>query len=90
VAAVQGQEPLAGDQAEPEKRGDPGVVGVLGGSAENLELRVLQHIGRVDASLEPSVQSQTHHAAQPVAVSVEQLSESLLVPGTRAAREVIA
>jgi hypothetical protein len=56
VAAMQRQQPLAGDETEPEKRRQSRVGSIRRCSSDDVKLRFLEHIRWVDASLEPSVQ----------------------------------
>ena len=85
VVAVQGHQPLAGDQAQPEERGQRRVGGVLAGAAEHVELGLLEHVGGVDAALEPAVEPQPDHPPQPVAVAGEELDQGAGLPGAGAA-----
>ena len=83
---MQRRQPLAGDEAEPEKWGQPRVGGVLGGAAKDLDLGFLEHVGGVNAALKPAVHSQSNHPPQLVAMAGEQLGQGVRIPDAGAAQ----
>jgi hypothetical protein len=62
---------LARDQAEPEKWRQARVGGVRGSAAEDFNLSILKHVGRVHATLEPAVEAEADHSTQLFAVACE-------------------
>jgi hypothetical protein len=74
--AMELQEFLAGDEAEPEeeRHGRPG--NELAEPAGGLELGFLDDVGRVDSPLEPAIEAEGDHPLQPVAVPVEEKAEA--------------
>ena len=81
-------QPLAGDQPEPEvERHRRGVAGVVGDPLADVEIRVLEHVGRIDPAREPAVEPQADHPPQPVAIAVEERGEGRLITGQGAAEE---
>ena len=59
------------------------------GPAGDLEVGVLEHVGRVDPPLQPPVKPQPDHPPQPLAVPGEQLGQGLLVPAFEADQQVV-
>jgi hypothetical protein len=55
--AVQGDEPLGRQEPEPEERRHRGIGGILGEPPRGIHERLLNHVGRVDAPLEATVQA---------------------------------
>ena len=79
VLPVLVQQPLAGQEPEPEEERHRRVLAVLRQPAGRIEARLLDDIRRVDAPLQPAVEAQGDHAPQPVAVPAQQLPERPLV-----------
>jgi hypothetical protein len=83
-------QPLAGDQAEPElQRQGRGIAGVLGEPLADVEIGLLEDIGRIDPAGEPAVQPQADHAAEPLAMAVEERGQGRLIAGQGAAEKTI-
>ena len=76
VAAVLLQQPLAGEEPQPEEERHRRVVEVLRQPADRIEHRLLDDVGGVDPPLEPPVQPQGDHAAQAVAMPGQQLAQA--------------
>ena len=89
VMAVQGLERLAGQEAEPEERGHVRLGEVFPRPTGDLEIGVLEHVGRVDAPLQPPVEAEPDHPPQPLAVPGEQLGQGPLVPPFEADEQVV-
>ena len=87
--AVQGLERLAGQEAEPEERGHGRLGQVFPRPAGDLEIGVLEDVGRVDAPLQPPVEAEPDHPPQPLAVPGEQLGQGPLVPAFEAEEQVV-
>ena len=49
----------------------------------DLEIGVLEHVGRVNAPLQPPVKAEPDHPPQPLAVPGEQFGQRPLVPPSR-------
>ena len=70
------------DQPEPEvERHGRGVAGVLGNPLADVEIGLLEHVGRIDPAGEPAVEPQADHPPQPVAIAVEERGQRRLVAG---------
>ena len=89
VMPVQRLERLAGQEAEPEERRHGRLGEVFPGPAGHLEIGVLEHVGRVDAPLQPPVEAEPDHPPQPLAVPGEQLGQGPLVPPFEADEQVV-
>ena len=62
-------EGLGGEISQPEEqRHRRPLADVLGQAASGLEVRVLDHVGGINPSLEPAVHAQRHHPSQPLTV----------------------
>jgi hypothetical protein len=61
VVAVQEQQPLACQEAQPQVGRHRWVGGVLRGSLGDVQVRLLEHVGRVEPALQAAVQAQPHH-----------------------------
>jgi hypothetical protein len=72
VVAVQPRQLLADDQPQPEEERQPGGAEVLAQPLDHLDVGVLDHLGGVEAALEPRVEAQLHQAAQAGAVAGEE------------------
>ena len=77
-----GHELLAGDQPQPQVERDRGVAQVVGQLERGLQEGLLEHVGGVDAALQPAVQAQRHHAAQALAVLRQDPAPEVLIPGS--------
>ena len=89
VMPVQRLERLAGQEAEPEERRHGRLGEVLGGPAGHLEIGVLEHVGRVDAPAQPSIEAEPDHPPQPLAVPGEQIDQGPRVPPFEANEQVV-
>ena len=87
--AVQGLERLTCEEADPEERRHVGLGDVLAGAASNLEVSVLEHVGRVDAPLQPPVEAEADHAPQALAVPGEESVRAGCVPPFEAAEQIV-
>ena len=67
--------PLADQEPEPDVERHGRVADVLVEPPHRVEVALLDHVGGVDAALEPGVEAQRHHPPQPVAVALEQLDD---------------
>jgi hypothetical protein len=76
MTPMQSQQALPGDEPKPEEERHSGMAQVFGQPFRSFELRFLQHIGWIDSPTESSVQSQSNHAPQSIAVALEQLSQN--------------
>ena len=79
VLAMQGRQPPADVQPQPEQRGElrVGQVGVE--VAGDVEERLLDDVRRVEAGSQPRVQAQLDHAPEPVAMLFEERRQRLAV-----------
>ena len=68
MAAVQGHEPLAGDEAEPEEGGNPWVRSVLGGAANDSRVVPFEVFGE-DVGIKQSFMPRLNVAATKPAMS---------------------
>jgi hypothetical protein len=83
-------QPLAGDQAEPEvERQGRGIAGVLGDPLADVEIGLLEDVGRIVPAGEPAVQPQADHPAEPLAMAVEERGQRRLIAGQGATEEKI-
>lgn len=89
VLAVQVDEPLPRQAAEPQVERHGRVGGVVRKAAGVVQVSLLEHVGGVDTTIQASVQTQAHHLPQPGAVAVEQLGLGLFVPGAGTAEQVV-
>ena len=90
VVAMDVGQPLAGDQPEPQvERHRRRVAGVLGEPPADVEIRVLEHVGRIDPAGEPAIQPQANPPAEPRAMAVEERGQGRLIAGQGAAEEKI-
>jgi hypothetical protein len=87
VAAVQERQSLAHDEPQPEEEGHVGLAKVFGKSGHRLDVGFLDHVGGGDSPLEPAVQAQGDHPAQPLAVAVEQGAPRLRIARRRAVEQ---
>ena len=63
---------LARHQPQPEeKRHLLATVDIGRKLLRHVEIGVLNHVGRIDATLEPAIEPEANHLPQPFAVSVE-------------------
>jgi hypothetical protein len=89
VVAVQEQQRLAGQEAEPEERGQGRPGEVLRGAAGDLEVGLLEDVGRVEPPPQPPVEAEADHLPQPLAVPEEQLAQGRFVPPLDASEQVL-
>ena len=61
VMAVQRMKRLDDEVAQPDERWHDRLGKVLRGAAGDLEVGVLEHVGRIDSPLQPSVKAQPDH-----------------------------
>ena len=61
VLPVQGHQPLAGDQPQPQEDRDRRVRDILTGAPGDVEVGLLQDVGGIDPPLEPPIEPQAHH-----------------------------
>ena len=73
------QQPLAGQEPEPEEERHRRVLEVLRQPPGGVEVGLLDHVGGVDPALEAAVEPQGDHPPQPVAVPRQQLRPGPLV-----------
>jgi hypothetical protein len=88
MAAVEFEELLAGQEAQPERERHPGRAEVLGQPAGSFDEGFLDDVGRVDARLQPPVESQADHAPQALAMLLEEIPQGLRVAPAGAPQEV--
>ena len=65
VVPVQVAQLVPGDRAEPEEERDVGLLDIGAEVLPGLEADILDDVGGVDPTLEPRVQPEAHHPAQP-------------------------
>src|SRR5947209_4204551 len=85
--AVQIDQALAGEEAQPEVKRHAGISGVLRQSACEVDVRLLEHVGRIEPTLQPAIQPQTYHLPQAIAVQGEHLGQRILVAGRGTANQ---
>ena len=86
--AVLLREPLTGDQSQPQVGGNGAVSRVVGQPGGQVEIGLLEDVGRVDPSLEPAVQPQPDHLPQPRPVTFPERSEGRVFARSGAKQEV--
>jgi hypothetical protein len=59
-------------------------IGVLGKSFHDIHIGLLQNVGRVDATVEPPIQSQLNRVSQSIAVGFKQDAQGLGVSAPHA------
>jgi hypothetical protein len=77
---MQGGEPLAHDQTEPEEQRQGGLVQVLGQPLGDFQESVLNDVGGVHPRLEATVEAHFDHAAEAVTVAGKDVGQGRLVP----------
>jgi hypothetical protein len=87
VVPVQGLELAAGEQPEPKEERHRRVAQVRRKAPGGFQVSLLEHVGRVDTPLKPSVQPELHHAVQPLPVPVKGLAQGLGIPVAGALQE---
>jgi hypothetical protein len=90
VVAVQGDELLPGDQAQPQEEGDRAVARVILQLQRGRQESLLKDVRRVEPPLQARVQAQRDHGTEPVAVAGEQSPPGLLVSGGGFGQQVLA
>jgi hypothetical protein len=88
VVAVDGLELPPGDEPDPQVERDPRVVQVVGQAPGDLEVCLLEDVGRIDPALEPAVEAELDHPPQPRAVLGERRRKRGRVPGAGAAEHL--
>jgi len=73
-------QPLPGKKPQPQKQRHRRLGHILLQLACRVQIGLLQHVGRIDPGRHATVQSQVHHAAQPLAMTHEDLGERSLPP----------
>jgi hypothetical protein len=63
------QQPLPGDHPQPQEERHFWFAGLLGRWGGHVEIGFLQHVGRVDAALQTTIETQPDHPPEPVAVA---------------------
>jgi hypothetical protein len=58
---------VPGDPSKPKEERHRGKLQIRFQVAPGCEVRILQNIGRIYASLEPLIQAESHHSAEPLA-----------------------
>src|SRR5262249_35935969 len=66
-------------QTQPQEEGQARVRTVLGEFAAQGQVGLLDHVGGIDAALQPAVHAQPDHALEPVTVALDQDCEGVLV-----------
>jgi hypothetical protein len=89
VMPVQPQQLLPGEEAQPEEERHRPLGQVLGQAVGGLQVGILDDVGGVDAALQPAVQAQGDHAAQPLAVPFQQRPPALRVPPGRSLEQPV-
>jgi hypothetical protein len=79
VAAMQNQQSLAGEPAQPEECGHRRVSQVFPRTPDHIDACLLEHIRRVEPPLEPAVEPEPDHSLEPLAMAREELQECGLV-----------
>src|SRR5262249_25192331 len=81
VVPVQVPELVPRDRAEPEEEWCVGLIDIRTEVPPGLEANILDDVGGVDPALEPRVQAEAHHPAQPRSVPLDQLRPASGVAG---------
>src|SRR5262249_15016412 len=89
VMAMQLAQRVAGDAAEPEEEGDLGPVQVRSQVAPGLEVSLLEDVGGIDAPLQPRIEAEGDHPAQPIAGPPHDGLPTLAVARRREPQELI-
>jgi hypothetical protein len=89
VVAVEGQQGLFGEEAEPEEGRHRGPRDVLAGATGDLEVGLLEDVGGIDAALGATVEAESDHPPQPLAVAGERLDQRPLVSYLEPAEQVV-
>jgi hypothetical protein len=89
VLPVQGHQPLAGDQPQPQEDRDRGVRDILTGAPSDVEVGLLQDVGGIDPPLEPPIEPQPHDPPQPIATPGEERDQRSLIATLDALEQVI-
>src|SRR5262249_22093517 len=79
VLAVNDDELLPGDVSQPKEERQGGGARVVREVLGDLQVRFLQHVGRIDAALEAPGEPQPHHDAEAIAVEREKLIDRVLI-----------
>jgi len=82
MVAMQSEQLLAGNKSQPQEERHGGLLQILGPALECFDIRFLDNVGSIDPALQPAVEAQRDHSAQPVAVACQQGTPLLVVaPG---------
>ena len=79
---VQRDQFLAGEKSQPQEERHRRIAEVCQ-SGRGFQIRLLDHVRRIDAPLQPAIEPQRNHAPQPVLVLCQQRSENLPVAPRR-------
>src|SRR5262249_1719257 len=63
--------------------------GVFRKALHEVEIRFLEHVGRIEAAIQTAVESQANHLSQPFSVEIEQPGQRLCVAGRGPAKQFI-
>ena len=81
MVAVKLQQPLADHQPQPEEQRAAWDRGDTRQAGDGIDVSLLDHVGSIDPRLQPAVQADLDHPAQPAAVTGENLVQRGLVAG---------
>jgi hypothetical protein len=90
VVPVQIDQLLARQKAQPEEKRHGGLLGVIRQAFGIIEKSLLEHVGGINASLEPAVQPQPHNLPQARAMTREQLSQRLGIAGLHLRQQIMS
>jgi hypothetical protein len=79
---------LSGQEAYPEEWWHRWLGDVFPGPTGDFEIRVLEHVRRIEAPLQAPIEAQPDHPPQSLAVPGEQLGHGLLVAAIEAVKQV--
>jgi hypothetical protein len=88
VGAMRGHELLADFQPQPQKEG-PTPAAVLGEFAAQRRVGLPDHVGGINAALQPPVRAQANHALQVLPGALDQGSEGGLVGGAGGLQQLL-
>ena len=79
VAAVSGNQVFDCDPSQPDVHRNRRLRQIGPGSLGRFQVRILNHVGFINAPQQSLIESQTHHPLEPVAILSERLTEKGLV-----------